>query len=179
MGLDLSVGYLADLAAHDPESVAEVSGEFENLSLALEAVGLAPHDEPREATFDGQFSCQMWGYSGLHCLRRVAAWLAFGRGLPEPGTDAAAEDPLLTRYYDRVAKPPGLLARLFQRTPQPLPFQHLMVHGDADPLVPVSVVKQAARTMPDASLCRMQAGHWPMRECPDEFNRRVIAFLNG
>ena len=53
----------------------------------------------------------------------------------------------------------------------------LFIHGDADRLVPVAAVKQAASTMPNARIEIMSAGHWPMRECPEPFNGLVTRFL--
>ena len=53
----------------------------------------------------------------------------------------------------------------------------LLIHGRADRLVPLAEVERAATAMPHARLEVMEAGHWPMRECPDAFNRLVTGFL--
>ncbi|MEL6196476.1 MAG: alpha/beta hydrolase [Pseudomonadota bacterium] len=53
----------------------------------------------------------------------------------------------------------------------------LFIHGNADSLVPVAAVERAAGAMPRARLEIMQAGHWPMRECPEAFNALVTDFL--
>ena len=53
----------------------------------------------------------------------------------------------------------------------------LFVHGSADGLVPLCDVQHAAATMPAADLTIMEAGHWPMRECPAACNAVVERFL--
>ncbi|MEM6578124.1 MAG: alpha/beta fold hydrolase [Pseudomonadota bacterium] len=59
-------------------------------------------------------------------------------------------------------------------------MQHptLFVHGRKDALVPLAAVEAAAARMPQARLEILEAGHWPMRECPDAFNRLVLDFLS-
>lgn len=63
----------------------------------------------------------MYGYSGLHYLRRVGAHLALGRRLPPPGDKGAADDPVLQRDYWN-----GFLAG------ERLKYQHLIIHSDAE-----------------------------------------------
>ena len=53
----------------------------------------------------------------------------------------------------------------------------LFIHGRDDSLIPLADVERAAAAMPNARLAVLDAGHWPMRECPDAFNRLVEAFL--
>jgi hypothetical protein len=89
---------------------------YESLSAALVEAGLPPHSEPDIANDSEIFSCQMWGYSGLHYLRRLAAYLAAGKDVPGPGDDSSAEDPVLADFYDLLA--PG--------------FEHLLMHSDAE-----------------------------------------------
>ena len=99
LGLSVSVGYLADVLRGDPEGSTEVSNCFARLNEALLAAGCERHDEPVELETALRFSCDMWGYSGLHHLRRVAAYAAFRLATPSPIADGAAEDPVLKRYY--------------------------------------------------------------------------------
>jgi len=88
---------------------------YEPLSKALVEAGLLPHEEPDTGEF-GVCSGQMLGYSGLHYLRRVAAYIGLGREIPGPGGDNPADDPVLVEYYDHLA--PG--------------FEHLVMHSDAE-----------------------------------------------
>lgn len=104
MGLSIQVGGFED------------PGMYEGLSEALVQAGLSPHKEPDSLGDDPAFSCQMRGYSGLHYLRRLAAYIGLGRGVPVPGTGDATEDPVLEEYYDVLA--PG--------------FEHLLLHSDAE-----------------------------------------------
>ncbi len=60
----------------------------------------------------------MYGYTGLHCLRRAAAWLESRNELPPtPGDIHAADDPVLRRHYEGLSS-----AR----------FDHLINHSDAE-----------------------------------------------
>jgi hypothetical protein len=121
MGLDLQVGVLAELKGTDDElSVsAHCAGQFEIINKVFRAEGLAEHVEPRAA--EETFSCQMYGYGGLHYLRRVAAHLALGRQIPPPGNQDAAKDPILYQEYWRRYE-----------TGVRLKYQHLIVHSDAE-----------------------------------------------
>src|SRR5688572_505740 len=67
MGLSLEVGILADLKEHDPEGAQQFREEFETLNRFLASEGLPPHHEPESCEV---WSGDMWGYSGLHYLRR-------------------------------------------------------------------------------------------------------------
>lgn len=65
---------------------------------------------------------EMWGYSGLHAVRRLAVHLAADGRLPEPLDEdrRATDDPLLTEVYRSVpGDPPG-------------PFDHLIHHSDCE-----------------------------------------------
>jgi pimeloyl-ACP methyl ester carboxylesterase len=54
----------------------------------------------------------------------------------------------------------------------------LLVHGEHDRVVPVEWVRRAHERLPDSELRVLQGcGHWPPRECPNEFNRVVARFL--
>nr|WP_223274727.1 alpha/beta fold hydrolase [Tateyamaria sp. syn59] len=53
----------------------------------------------------------------------------------------------------------------------------LFIHGAQDQLVPLEAVKRAADRVTSARLEVMDAGHWPMRERPEQFNELVMAFL--
>jgi hypothetical protein len=119
MGLALEVGMLADLKAADEEGYQHFADQFSRLNAVLEAQDIGQHVEPK--ALDGLFSCSMFGYTGLHFLRRIGMYAALGRGLPPPGTRdsymarEAGEDYFL-RYYSG----------------ENLAFQHLIVHSDAE-----------------------------------------------
>jgi hypothetical protein len=133
LGLSLSVGYLADVISSDPGGSAEVSSYFARLNEALVAAGYKPHREPVELDESLRFSCDMWGYSGLHHLRRIAAHAALGLPMPPPIAEDATDDPVLKRYYAEAAQPPNWVARLFRaRSGDSLSFQHVIVHSDAE-----------------------------------------------
>jgi pimeloyl-ACP methyl ester carboxylesterase len=54
----------------------------------------------------------------------------------------------------------------------------LLVHGERDRVVPVEWARRAHERLPDSELrVLLGCGHWPPRECPDEFNRVVTDFL--
>jgi hypothetical protein len=127
MGLNLCVGYLADLALHDEEAVVEVRDDFERLNQFLRGQGLPPHHEPETVK---TFSCDMYGYSGLHYLRRIAAHLAAGRPLPAPGDSDASKDPLLAARYAEEPGGRSIFHRLFGRKRNS--FEHLIQHSDAE-----------------------------------------------
>lgn len=50
MGLALSVGYLADVAQHDPEGATRERADFDLLNQFLRSQGLPPHHEPEDIT---------------------------------------------------------------------------------------------------------------------------------
>lgn len=133
MGLSLSVGYLAEVVGGDPEGSPEVSGYFARLNEALVEAGYKPHREPVELDESLRFSCDMWGYSGLHHLRRIAAYAALDLPMPPPVAKGATDDPVLKRYYTEVTQSPSLVSRLFRsRSGDSLRYQHLIVHSDAE-----------------------------------------------
>jgi hypothetical protein len=119
MGLALEVGILADLKKADAEGFAYFKEQFEILNQVLSDAGLGRHIEPED--LDEVFSCGMYGYSGLHYLRRVGAHLALGRPIPPPGDKEAAKEPVLDRDYSE-----GFLAG------ERLKYQHLIIHSDAE-----------------------------------------------
>jgi len=131
MGLSLEVGILADPNANDPEGAQHFREEFATLNQYLESEGFPPHQEPESCEV---WSCDMWGYSGLHYLRRVAAHLDLRKRLPTPGDENSSKDSVLEEYFRLVDHcSMRFLARIFGR--QPIrSFDHLIVHGDAEGL---------------------------------------------
>jgi hypothetical protein len=142
MGLDIAVGVLAlEKQSADPEDVAELMEPFTQLNLVLGEAGRELHREPVEVA--QTFEAQMFGYGGLHAVRRLAAWIEIeGRLPPEPGGQDASEDPVLQALNQRLlqydedanAVPVHqLLDRLLRRkTPPRSGFQHLLWHSDTE-----------------------------------------------
>ncbi|MTV36705.1 hypothetical protein [Duganella radicis] len=131
MGLSLSVGCIADLRENDPEGAEVFSGYFSWVGRVLEEAGLPPHVEPLECEV---WSAQMFGYSGLHYLRRIAAYIDADLAMPPPGNDKSSSDPILKAYFSNVTgESPRILHRLFKRQPRfARSFDHLIVHSDAE-----------------------------------------------
>jgi len=117
MGLSLEVGYLADLLKNDEEGAKWFQGNIQRLNTFLTSMNLPPHTEPERCDI---FSCDMYGYSGLHYLRRIAAHLDLNSVLPPPGEDDPTEDPAIEQYSS------SLLGQ------GELTFDHLMLHSDAE-----------------------------------------------
>ena len=128
VGLAVHVGILLDIAESDPEMLEEFREDFANANAVLTENGLPTYEEPVDGSWQ-PLSFDMYGYSGLHYLRRVAAHLAAGRGLPPPGDDDASSDPVQEAYYDAVIGK----RRLFRKSPNfDRRFDHLLVHSDAE-----------------------------------------------
>ena len=54
----------------------------------------------------------------------------------------------------------------------------LLVHGDRDRVMPVEWAQRAHERLPDSELHVLRGcGHWPPRECPEEFNQVIVNFL--
>ncbi len=130
MGLALVVGILADLIEKDGESAEHFRTEFECLNRFLASQGLPAHREPESCAL---WSSEMYGYSGLHYLRRIAAHLDIEGKLPPPGDEQASKDPVLQRYYDAFDRPqPSPLGRWFVGTTTKRAFDHLIIHSDSE-----------------------------------------------
>lgn len=131
MGLALEVGILADLNEHDAEGAGWFRKTFNSLNRFLAAENLPAHNEPDECQV---WSADMFGYSGLHYLRRIAAYVDSSGELPPPDDDSSSKDPRLEAYFEHVTgQSAGFLSRLFRK---PVAFQrgfdHLICHSDAE-----------------------------------------------
>lgn len=135
MGLNIVVGYLADQLEYDEEGASWHRDVLSDLNLVLAEVDEAPHHEPEEIP-GGSQSWESYGYSGLHHVRRLAAWLAINRCLPPPCSyEKATDDAVLEKFYHqheeylRRGRAKGLFGFFKRKKP---PFSHLILHSDAE-----------------------------------------------
>jgi hypothetical protein len=127
VGLSIFVGLGAALREEgDEESLEQLEREFGVVNDLLESFGLPPHEEPYELDAGRAVSLDLYGYSGLHYLRRVAAHLALGGELPPPGGEEAAQDPALREYYQLFDE------NMLDGKAGAMRFQHLIIHSDAE-----------------------------------------------
>ena len=131
MGLALSVGLLSDLRENDADGYRVVTEYFEAVNKLLSASSLPPHSEPLDVE---PWGADMYGYSGLHYLRRLAAYVDSGPGLPPPGDGNSLNDIRLKAYFEAVvgSAPAGWLKRLSGRPRFKRAFDHLILHSDAE-----------------------------------------------
>jgi hypothetical protein len=136
MGLGLSVGYMADMKENDEEGYEDFITQMAKVNQALSAVGLPLHEEPESVKPEDAISLEMYGYSGLHYLRRIAAHLTYTEKLPPPGTEESTEAKFLKQYYKESVqggRPRGLMS-LFKRSASAknFNFNHLIQHSDCE-----------------------------------------------
>ena len=161
MGLVICVGFAAGADEADSEYQEYFEQQLEAVNEVLESFGLPRHEEPFDLDDEHLFEWEMYGYGGLHYLRRVAAHLALRGELPEPGDEDAADDPVLADY-NRIFE-----AAFARGEAAEMPFQHLIVHSDAEGYyVPVEF---DAVLVPEASLeiagGMIGSSHALLREC--------------
>ncbi len=132
MGLDITVGILADLRNRDPEGFRYYKQIFTRLNKALKAENLPEHHEPIDLNGARPLSYQMYGYHGLHYLRRIAAHLWAGKGLPPPGDDQAVKDPLVGEYDFTLGRDSGGVQLPGDSSRKVRKFDHLMFHSDCE-----------------------------------------------
>lgn len=132
MGLTVIAGILAELQGCDDEGLEHYRAQFAAINQALDAEGLPPHREPE--SLKDPFSEDMFGYSALHHLRRIAACSWRGRGLPAPGLGDPSQDPVVVEYNETMAgrKQPFLRTILGRGLPKSPRYDHLMFHSDAE-----------------------------------------------
>ena len=126
MGLDIVVGIIPDLFGDADEADREATElweyeqrQFASINAVLRRAGLPTYEEPAYPQGDAPWSLRIGSYACLHYLRRIAAHLWAGNGLPAPCSDGKpAQDPVLQRYYRALTKTPDLL------------FAHMSNHAD-------------------------------------------------
>ena len=154
MGLDLLVGVRAVLEDEDEDAIGEFAAELAVINEALLLAGLPRHEEP-SAEPGEEFSCQMFGYRGLHDLRRLALHLAAGdEPTPIGRTGVATDDPLVRSAYEHLPIEPrdeGIY--LVNEHAAPGPFDHLLYHSDANGFyVPIDFPRVIVRAMGEFAL---------------------------
>lgn len=137
MGLNVVVGLAEDLV-DDEEGRAWFAEQVAAVNSALARAALPTWVEPDGVEAQ---SFEMYGYSGLHALRRVAAHLREHGRLPDPlGPDqSAAQDPTLAKVYAAGPAHGAISRRRLGRqkiqqhgSPNPHAFDHLIHHSDAE-----------------------------------------------
>ena len=83
----------------------------------------------------------MYGYSGLHYLRRFAAYLDLKGTIPDPGDQESSKDPVLAKYYQRGGT-----------------FDHLIQHSDAEGYYLPSEFPQVFFTDADSKIAGLAVG---------------------
>lgn len=138
MGLEIVVGYLADLQDDEVDARRDFLEDVAAVRGTLRDAELGDWNEPIDA--DGESSAfDMDGYAGLHYLRRIAAHLAAGDAIPAPGTADAPQDPVLLAAYQRGPRhqlvidegPPDEHGGAADAAGA---FDHLIHHNDAEGL---------------------------------------------
>jgi len=161
MGLEITVGALADLRQNDPEGVKWLRKELELVSEVMVKSGLQPHREPEDAQI---WFASGYGYSGLHKLREIAGLHWMGKEIPcgRLNDDIAAEDALFYAALQRLQ--PTILQRFVSlgKSKSKLPFVHLIAHSDAAgyyvptnfefPLIPKRMEESTAHIWPLGSV---------------------------
>lgn len=128
MALNLTVGILARAQRYSPDRLSYYGEQFTAINTALQEHGLPEHQEPEELE---EWSLEIFGHSGLQTLRRIAAHLWAGNGVPEPakrgaaGVPDASGDPVLAAYYDEVQK--WLRDGAARHR---MAYEHLILHSD-------------------------------------------------
>ncbi|HKD75438.1 MAG TPA: hypothetical protein VKB76_08085, partial [Ktedonobacterales bacterium] len=124
MGLDVCVGILPAVIDSDQEGFEHYQHLFTQVNQALQAEGLPPHHEPIDLQPDIPWFAQMWSYSGIHYLRRIAAYLWAEQQLPAPGTYDDVSDPMKDRVIDRAYC-------MLYPLDHPFAAYHLICHSDS------------------------------------------------
>ena len=98
MGLALETGILSDLKTHDHEGFEMYRSEFEKVYKVLRNENvLTSYAEPENLKESEIWSCSMYGYSGIHYLRRLAAHLWDNQDIIIPGNEDSSEDEILEK----------------------------------------------------------------------------------
>jgi hypothetical protein len=138
MGLTVVVGLYARNLAEGEDDKEILDEPFNQLNELLIENGMPSHSEPRSIPNDEYFEAGMWGYNGVHALRRLAAHLSIKGQLPRPAEYGAySDDPVYVEFnhiHEQYLESPlskGFIG-LFRKKMAPPPYQHLVMHSDAE-----------------------------------------------
>ncbi|MFK7932938.1 MAG: hypothetical protein AB8G22_05470 [Saprospiraceae bacterium] len=134
MGLALQTGILSTLHNNDLDQFLLYQKEIKAAASYLQRKGVTHQfTEPTDLSTDRQWTTDMYGYSGLHYLRRLAAHVNSHKSLPSPGDWQASSDPVLIQYFENYfsGDTSTLLKQVLTRK-RVFPFEHLIIHSDTD-----------------------------------------------
>ena len=136
MGLALITGILSDLKSEDVEGYEYFKDQFDGIQGILRQNGIqTDYTEPVDLDKKLIWDCQMYGYGGLHYLRRLAAHIWDGKKNIEPGNEEASEDKVMEKYCDQSMAEESSFNSLLSKMgikSKKLNFDHLMFHSDAE-----------------------------------------------
>lgn len=136
MGLVLVVGVMHEDYT-DEEGAEWLREDFDHLNTLLRAAGLPEHQEPRDLDGREPLEFEMYGYSGLHYLRRYASLLWAGE-TPTPVPQGAdhTHGSRVDAYWQELSAAYGKAAEadrwpLVHQSSDGRPnFDHLLFHPD-------------------------------------------------
>lgn len=106
MGLSITVGLLTDLE-DDPESLEHFKNVFSEMNDVLEEEGQPRHEEPASLPeLDDRAAIRGFGYSSLHHLRRVFAYVEDDedwKAEPVKDGEDPSEDPLVEEESEMLS----------------------------------------------------------------------------
>lgn len=87
-------------------------------------------------TVEEIYSAEMYGYSGLHYLRRIAAHIWNGNMEAVPGNADLSKDVVLKKYYDQYELLTEQKKSIFnirkRKASRTSRFEHLIIHSDTE-----------------------------------------------
>ncbi len=182
-GLSMGGGIALGFALQSPERVDKL--------VLVDSYGL---QTKAPLAWLGYLMVHMPGYSGMSMAMMRSRWMIRYSLRALLHNRAAVTEKLVDQAMAEVQRPRAVLAfNSYQKAEvlwngtrtcylDQLPGLHvptLIVHGAEDTLVPIACARQAHELIPGSQLHFIQsAGHWVQRDCPEEFNRIVGAFLD-
>ena len=127
MGVDLTVGYLAEMKANDAEGMAQSRKRFADITKRLKKDKLPAYKEPEDLDY---WTIRVWPQNGIALLQRLAIFLWRKNGkLPTPATyemDAPFEGKDIAKIYEDCYFYPEESNKKGQN------FRHLVCHSCRD-----------------------------------------------